>query len=352
MEEIRFTFVGGMTDNHEMNFYEAGRFQYGAARFIFTLERFRQSGIVVARLATKVKADIRIRAASQGSFVQDVLMVALPVVQNCVVQVSFEALFAYVWDRLFPPSKAKEAAIEFAKQQVAVEQEKTKQEEQKTEQFKTLMQIANEKDVTTQKALDILNKAVDINATLVAENYRLGRDDIVDLRNQAQSELQRQSIINENMGSLSQISLDKERRLVGQLRRSVGEIAFPLRSSANNLQVGTSEKSTRFAYLTPASIKDITEETIDENETILHGRIKVYDIESSYGKFRYDEHKRPVPFQISATIRQKLRAKILDAMKSNEVPILAYVIRDRYGNMTSLQIENILEEEPVDKMHS
>jgi hypothetical protein len=50
MDTIQFKFEGGMADNHELNFYEASRFQYAAARFIYTLEKFRQEGKIVARL--------------------------------------------------------------------------------------------------------------------------------------------------------------------------------------------------------------------------------------------------------------------------------------------------------------
>jgi len=96
MQNIRFQFLGGMADNHEMNFYEAGRFQYGAARFIYTLEKFRQEGRIVSRIGEKVKADIRIKAPKEGSFIQDVLIVASPIIADTSIKCSFEALFAYI----------------------------------------------------------------------------------------------------------------------------------------------------------------------------------------------------------------------------------------------------------------
>jgi hypothetical protein len=54
VETLQFKFEGGMADNHELNFYEAGRFQYGAARFIYTIEKFRQEGKIVSKANDRV----------------------------------------------------------------------------------------------------------------------------------------------------------------------------------------------------------------------------------------------------------------------------------------------------------
>ena len=50
LERIRFHFEGGLSDHHHMNFYEAARFQYAAARLTAKLMQFRVHGRFTKRI--------------------------------------------------------------------------------------------------------------------------------------------------------------------------------------------------------------------------------------------------------------------------------------------------------------
>ena len=109
---VRFRFKGRLADQSELNFYEASRFYYGAARLIYTIEAFRQHKRVLSRITTKVNLDARIRAPEPGSFVQDIIMAAMPIVADCALKVPFEAIFSHVWSLLLPAGRTRQEAIE------------------------------------------------------------------------------------------------------------------------------------------------------------------------------------------------------------------------------------------------
>jgi hypothetical protein len=340
MEKVTFTFSGGMADNHELNFYEAGRFQYGAARFIYTLEKFRQEGKIVSRLTHKVNADIRVRASQPSSFVQEVILFSAPIVAQCAVSVPFEALFSYVWDLLTPSSstKAQDIAVELAKQEV-------EREKERTEQMRIMASVAERNGATTDQALTILSKAVDENWTVVADEVRATRDEIKELRNELLSKKQREEMIKEYSSGLRVITPETERRLVGQMRRAVPDMTLPLRSSAQGLAVGDARSENSFTQLDRDAAERISRESEDDTPTLLTGTVKMYDVETGYGRFRYDESKKPLSFRVPGGLKSEFRERILEAMIKEEMRASFYILRDVFGNPTSLILNDILDEE-------
>jgi hypothetical protein len=351
MSSIKFQFTGGMADNHEMNFYEAGRFQYGAARFIYTLERFRQDGKVVNRLSSRVNADIRIKAPQQGSFVQEIIFFAAPVIAEASIQCSFEALFAYVWNLILPTNKASDIAVALAKQEVEREKQRTLQEVERTEQTRLMAEVANNSNATTQQALEILNYAVTNGITIANEDYRLSREDVLAIRDEAVSNLDREKIIKENQVHLNSISPETERKLASQLRKSVNDLALPLRGSARNLNITQSNTENRnIATLNAESARAISEEIESDLTISIRTSIKSYDVETGYGKLRFGEQQKPVTFRVPTASKDILRSKILSAMDQEDVLVSAYEVKDTYGTVIRLILDNILKNEVLDDL--
>jgi hypothetical protein len=347
LEKISFSFTGGIADEHELNFYEAGRFQYGAARFIYTLERFRQEGKVISRLTTKVKADIRVKAPQEGSFLQDVLVVAVPAITECAINTSFESIFAYAWDKLLPKSKGTDVAVEIARKEVEREREQTKQEAEKTKQFQTLESVANAGFATTQQALDIIRTVLENGAPSASGHTP---SELGSFHDELQGQLIREQIVRENATQLARISPETERKLAGQLRRTVQDISLPLRSSASNLNVSAPSVG-KVANLDRETARRITEVEEDILPDVIRGNIKSYDVESGVGKFRYDELQNPLPFRVPSAMKDSLKDRILDSMKKEDVLIRAYFVRDTYNNPTALVLDEILEDEGYDQVH-
>lgn len=351
MENIRFRFTGGIADEHEMNFYEFGRFQYGAARFIYTLESFRQNGKVLQRLTTRVNADIRVKAAAEGSFLQDVLVFTAPILAECAIQCHFEAMFAYIWDKILPASKGEDLAVEIAKQEVRRAEQTTLQEVQRTEQVRLMAEVANNNNATTQQALSILESVINSPRPIQFEGAVLGIDALKQYKQEIISDIERKRLIHDNREALAQISPDLERKLTSQLRKSFEDIAKPLTSSATEMGIYAGATTDRkVASIDKETAFKITREQEDNNLTVLIGSIKAYDREAYNGKLRYTEIGRPISFSIRAANRQEMSAKVLEAMRKEEVWLSMYLIRDTYGTPVRAILENISEEDEYDPL--
>lgn len=160
----------------------------------------------------------------------------------------------------------------------------------------------------------------------------------------------REKLIRENAAALSNISPEDERKLAGQLRKTVTDMSLPLRSSADNLNV-SSPKIGRIADLDRESVRAITEVSEDDLPITMRGSIKSYDVESGVGKFRYDEQPHPIPFRVPTASKEPLKGIILDGMKKEDVLITGYFVRDAYKNVISIILDNILEDEAYDQMN-
>lgn len=338
MEKIVFSFDGGIADANELNFYEAGRFSYGAARLIYTLELFRQEKRIVQRLSSKVKADIRVRAAERGSFVQEVLIVVAPIATQCALQVPFQAIFSYAWNLLLPPTRGQQAAVEIAKYRVQEEQERTRQTE-------LLTNVANNSNATTQQALDILRDTIEQKPQTGVVATQMSINEIIARANELEGFQNRRAIVSEYDEQFRTIKPEQERKLASQVRKPVAEIALPLRSSAMGLNIGETAARPSYARISAESGAFISAQNEDLTPTTLRGSIRAYDKETGYGKFEYAERTKPIGFRVLSALKIELLSKILDAMGRESALIVGYLIRDNYGEINSMIIEDILEDE-------
>ncbi len=340
--KISFRFDGDLATNCELNFYEAGRFQYGAARFIFTLEKFRQTGRIVEKLRERVKADIRVKAARRGSYLQEVLMYALPIAVECAVSVPFEAIFTYIWDSILPKSEGRDAAVEIAKAEVERERERSIQAGETTKQMALINEVAMKGLANSSQAIEILGNALvrkDANPddTLIS----LEKAKIKQFISELQEEESREKIITKNKKGLAKISPEQEKRLAGQLRKSIPDITTPLKNSANILAIGTS-KTHVIANLDINRVSSITNvKETDELETISVS-IKSYDTENGNGKMRLDELRSPINFRVPTSLRLRLKDTILDAMKLETIEVKVYYVVDAYNNIVSIILVDII----------
>lgn len=338
METIQFLFSGGMADGQELNFYEAGRFQYGAARFIYTLEKFRQQGRVAARLSTIVKADIRIRASRPGSFIQDVVILALPTIADCAIKVPLDAMIAYVWDLLLPSTKSQDTAFEMAKIELAREREHTKQ----FESFRAVVESGN---ANTQQAMEIIQTLISRKNEGIPLSEETSAANLESIRQDLESKRDRENLIQNNHAEFAKIDFTNQRKLTGQMRNSVRDMTLPLRSSAEILSVGTPVTAGRYARIDPVSARFITDQVEDAVPTPLRGSVKMYDVETGFGKFRWQEYDKPVTFRVPTGMRIDIRDVILEAMKKEDVFMAFYIVRDSYGAPVYLVLDKIIEDD-------
>lgn len=296
MEAITFVFSGGMADDEELNFYEAGRFQYGAARFIYTLEKFRQQGRVAARLTAFVKADIRVKAPKPGSFVQDIIILALPAIAECAIRVPLDAMIAYVWDLLLPSTKPQDAVVELAKLELAREAERTAQEKERTRQTLLIKDIVTAGSATTAQALNFVKGVIADKEAGAKDMQHISDENINHLMQELDCVNEREILIKENYEELSKIDLTLQRKLTRQMRNSVRNMALPLRSSATYLSVGAGDRARRYARIDAEAARFITDQIEDTVPTPLRGSVKMIDVETGIEKSDGPSTKSLSPF--------------------------------------------------------
>lgn len=349
MEKISFHFNGGIADNHELNFYEAGRFQYAAARFIYALESFRQDRRVVGRLTSKIAVDIRVKAPTQGSFLQEIIIFAAPAITDCALQVSVEAMMAYAWNKLFPASDTdNELAVELARAEVAREGQRTLQEVERTQQIRLMSDVARNGEATTQQALTILQETLNSNRQVMLGEQEITKQVLQLAFGRTKSDIERQELLSEFQEPLAEIDDTESDKLAGQLRKAVPDMVLPLRTSAEQLDIGGVSTGKSFASLDFDSGQAIGSHQIDADRQTRRGKIKSYDREQGSGKFRYHGDNallNPLSFKIPSERRLEVGPKIIQAMQMESVIVAIQFVKDKFGNTISVILWDVFPEE-------
>lgn len=330
---IRFKFEGRLADQSELNFYEAGRFYYGAARLIYTVEAFRQQKRVLTRITSRVNLDARIRTSEPGSFIQDVLMLAAPAIGDCALKVPFEALFSHVWSLLLPAGRSKQEAIEIGQKFVEHGQATAAQLEE-------VRKIVESGNATTQQALSVLEKVLTTNDSALFRELPLNPEDLASRRDDLTAELEREQVRAPYLDELSRIPAEQERRLSSQVRKSAQEMLVPLRSSARKLDINLSANDNPVAKLDEGTYKIINDEALDEFPTVLRVKMKRFDRETGYGLARYDDLLNPVAFRLQENTKDA-RDAVLSSMREDEVTGSFYIVRDAYGTPKLLILDQL-----------
>jgi hypothetical protein len=332
-----FRFDGGDADRGELNFYDAGRFQYGAARFVYTLEYFRQTGTVLSKITKRVNAEYRIPSPERGSWEMEVLQIAVPPLIECAVKVPIQAAIAYVMERLIPGRKSRDMISEvlgedeFRKDdRLAYERERTAQERERTKQIRLLAD-------TNSKALDLVGRMLD-RPGVVGPKVQL----LHEIRDELNASSEREEIIKRYKAEFDKVQDPAATRLTDRTRAQVIEMGRPLIRSADRLQINDGPRRRPFASLNRRSVEDLSGNTVDPLPSTLRGNIVRFDKENGWGKFRNREFTTPVSFLVPSALRNKLRDEVIDAMKEEEVDAVFYYVRDKGGRVSYLVFDNVL----------
>lgn len=349
-EDIIFTFEGRIADENEMNFYEITRFQYAAARLIYKLEYYRQTGHVLDRVTRKVNTDIRVGTAQSGSWELSVLLSKIPFLEGASLKVPLGKLFSYILKRSKPKAKGRVLAYEIAKLRLLEERERTKQSEQETHRLQMLAQITRSQNATTQQALKILeNVTYEQAQQIAADSETLEIEDKREFKfiiDELNADLALEKDIQEYMPQLEAIPPETEARLIEMFQQSATELAVPLRNSADYFSIKSGSDRETTSLFNRESLENISTEYEDELPTSLVGSIKAYDKETGWGKFRNNEQfPKPIPFFIPQSVKKEQLKEITQAMSKYEIEASFYIIRDVNGSPKKLKLSKIILEE-------
>jgi len=286
---LTFRFEGGDADGGQLNFYDAARFQYGAARFVYTLEYFRQTGIVLSKITRRVNAEYRVPTPERGSWVMDVVQFAAPLMGEMAFKVPIEVMMAHVMEQLIPGRKSRETLKEILSEprspdseRTILERERTAQERERTEQIRLLTN-------TNAKALDVLGKTLDRLSAGGPATQTLH-----EVRDELTASFERVQMIEHYKRELDKIDDSYMTRLLDKTRTQVVEMGKPLIRSADRLAIGEVSRPQPFVSLTRRSVEALSGNTVDAIPSTLRGSIIRFDKENGWGKFRNPEFTRPI----------------------------------------------------------
>lgn len=311
---LTFRFDGGDAEDHQLDIYDAARFQYGAARFIYTLEVLRQKGKVPQRIVRdSIKADFRIGAAEPRCFLQSVIAVAAPVIADTYIKVSIEQMIAFAFETMFPRKLNDQAAAELA---VALS-------EQETERWRLMLEKdrlnANERSELIACIRELAHSA------RVPEERRIDASKIV--ANDEAAEV-RARLIAESGEEFQKVSYENKQELIAINRRQMSEMGLPLKRSADTLSILTGSTDEPIRQMDLADVVYLEGNKKDDEPTEMVGTIKSWDKETGWGKWRNADQGQPISFLVRARDRETVKDRVLDKMKENELWVRFIVVRD------------------------
>lgn len=348
--EIIFNFQGGMADEHELNFYAAARFQYAAARLIYKLEYYRQTGHLLDRISKKVDADIRVSAAREGSWELGIILEALPELVKCKVTVPLGALVSYVFNYIKPKSKGKSLALELAKVDLAKEKQRTLQTQEETRRLEIMASLSHSnREPTAPEALRVINNYNFYQVENLVPGLISGQKELDYIKKELEAEEEFEKSIEEYKDELDQISPEKITQIATMFKNAADELAYPLKNSANELSISVPHEKSgsikKVCVFNKESLEGLSKEYRDEAPTYMVGSIKRYDKETGWGQFRNTGlFTKPISFNVPGGKKSEMLYEVSKAMASEEIGASFYIVRDKSEKPIRLILNSIVED--------
>lgn len=358
--KIGFRFNGGLSRKGQLNFYEAGRSQYATARILYAIEHFRNTGQVVERIQGKVNADFRVGVPQEGSYLQEIMLYAAPLVADfqhvqSIIKIPFDKLFPFLLSKVIPSvsgsnrlaiiaEKQIDAIVQLAASSQAREQTAQVMAVEETKRLRYILDILR----TDQSGLRDNRKEAQEVAQTVAKYSKtparlLDNDGSADfLASELQAELSRDEIVLQSEDELNRLSPDGEQRIVERMRKLFPEVGLPLHRSAEKLDIELDDIEAPIASLNQIRIEQIAETKRDDDSIQLDGNIIKLDKETGFGRFRPVASRSTLSFSIPRDNFNAKRTEFISAFTSQHVTIQAFPYRDGIGNITRLSVVSIL----------
>ena len=319
-ETVTFHFAGGMADDHKMNFYEAARFQYAAARLMVKLAQFRSRGGFVQKLTNTSNFNVQLTSQSDGSFNINVEEPAQEVDQDAFMKISLAALIAFVSERVIEKLDDAEiySAVEAGSRRLSIAADGPLQDH---ELDSVIQRMAEDEHILESLPIK----------TQESVRRRL-------------SEINRQETLAEEEFPLSKIDFVREQKLISMSAPLLSEMATALRRSADTLEILSKKRgeSRSIMYLDQKMAREIETASVDKQITPLLGDIEQYNKYNGWGKLKIENGTKTLGFNIPSDIRSRLQEQLIERMKEDMVYLQTYFVRDRAGEVSRLIVVGIL----------
>jgi hypothetical protein len=330
-EQIDFTFRGRLSNEHTLDFYEAGRFQYGAARLMVKLDQFRRTGRFSARVTYENNTRILLRTQEDGSFIVSTLVPFLQAGGAEFLQAHLGLLWSYVADRVLKPASTDNIRDALATQWQLLE---------------TFDATVAQQGEQARRTLDLLHNRIDRGDELTAQNTQLYE--------RLLSEGTRRAYLEGERETLRAISPEQDAKLISMASPLLKDMGVALRSSASTLQIVANDniQQRKLVYLDKRMAAEVDTSRIDDQPTLILVRIVQYNTETGWGKLRTLEAVGLLSFNVPADRKEGVRRSLLDAMDEGENTMNTYIqclfVRSLEGILKRAIIFDIVDLDEID----
>lgn len=320
MDQLLFHFSGGLASKNRMDFYEAARFQYAAARLTVKLDQFRRTGQFPRRVTTSSRTNIDLFPYAAGSF-ELKIEADSQTDKPLHVDVPLTALWTYILERVFQPTDTNEALN-------LIDDNALRSE---------FFDIVENQVFNSQQAIALFRKEMDKSRGLSS-----GEQDLLD---RLIAEVERRAYLESHKDLLAQITAAEDASLVTMATPLLAELAVPLRRSAKSVMIASIDEQGKRPVLWADSdiANSIDLIDIDRTVTSIDLNIVQYNKESGWGKFRNPEWQGIPSFSVPADRKVNLKHDLLSAMRAELVNVDAYFVRSKSGEPVRLVIVDINE---------
>ncbi|WP_375272871.1 hypothetical protein [Sphingomonas sp.] len=304
-EEIDFTFAGALADRHALDFYEAGRFQYGAARLMVKLDQFRQNGRFSSRVTYDNNTRTLLRTQQDGSFIISTIAPALIAARDAFIEALISLMWSYVVDRIVKPASSDNLREALQTQRSLIE---------------TYNSDIADRAEQNRRTYDLLDDRIARGDRLTEENR--------ELYERLLAEGQRRAYLEGYADVVRRITPDQEARLTSMASPLLKDMGIALRRSATTLKIAANDdfNSRQVAFLNRQMANEIDTLRVDDQTTLILVAIIQYNTETGWGKLRVRGHQGLLSFNVPSDRKGRLQADLLNAM-------------DRRGNHLDTYVE-------------
>lgn len=318
MDRLNFKFTGQLSDTNRMDFYEAARFQYAAARLSVKLDQFRRTGRFSQRVTTQTKTDIDLHTFVAGSF--EMQISAVEDSTNALkIPVPLNALWAYVLERTFQPTETSAALDMIDNNALRAE----------------FFQIIDENVFESDQAIALLRRSLANSGILNPPEKEL-LDRLI-------SESERRAYLRSHQNLFELISPEQDAAIMTMAAPLVSEMAVPLRRSAKLAEISLIEAGRRHSILVAdrAMAESIESIRIDKTVSSIDINVVQYNKESGWGKFRNRLWSGIPSFNLPADRKSRMKFDIVRAMREEKVSATGYIVRSAGGEPIRLILVDI-----------
>lgn len=320
-ERITFHFEGGLASEHTLNFYEAARFQYAAARLMVKLSQFRQRGSFVRNITSSTNFNILLLPSTEGSFNINTDSSDEDSREEKFIDASLGDMFSFVSERLV----------------------------EKGDEDSLRSSLVANRDVLSGAGLDAANDRTDPDELIryLEANPNLREMLHPETREAIErriAEVERTKRLKSVRSELAKIDAAREQKLISMSAPLFSEMATALRRSATSLEVISKRSGgdSRVLYLNERMASEIETAKVDEQITPILADIIQYNKETGYGKVRLANIARTIGFSIPSDTKDEMQADLISQMGKDMVFLQAYFVRDRAKEVVRLIVVGLL----------